>query len=101
MGQWEKILKKLSEKKIDIPFSRDDRFSPQVDWSHRRDPPFKLKPTLSSSWRDVVFWWRPSGSVHVRRPPKPLYPWSEDADTGQSQEFGAVIPPPAESLGSY
>lgn len=49
MGQWEKILKKLSEKKIDIPFSRDDRFSPQVDWSHRRDPPFKLKPTLSSS----------------------------------------------------
>lgn len=30
--------------------------------------------------------------MQVRRPPKPLQPWLEEKETGQSGEFGAVIP---------
>lgn len=55
-------------------------------WSPLQAEITKLFPLI-----DVVFWWRPSGSVRVHRPPKLPYPWLEDKETGQSPEFGTVI----------
>lgn len=95
---WKKIRKLLMNEICEesrYSFSQRWQVVPSSSWSHRRSPPFKMKPMISSSWCNIVFWWRPSGSVHVRRPPKPLYPWLEDTETGQSREFGAVILQPS------